>query len=71
MARMVDLRYLALQGNQLSGSLAPYADALAGVQGFTSLLVLDLGDNKLTGPVPDGLAAAPILDPNFIALRGG
>lgn len=68
LARAPSLMYLSLAFNALSGSLKPFADALAANAAASSLLVLDVSNNKLTGAVPAGLAAAPMLDPNTRAV---
>lgn len=43
--------YLNLANNGLSGTLKPYADALAESASTSSLLVLSLANNSLSGPV--------------------
>ncbi|KAF6253768.1 hypothetical protein COO60DRAFT_1463034 [Scenedesmus sp. NREL 46B-D3] len=57
------LSYLDLSSNALTGSLAPYADALAANASQSALLHLNLSSNRLAGEVPAALAAAPMLDP--------
>lgn len=72
LAELPELLYIRLDGNQLTGSLKPFADALAANVNRSSLLVFDVSNNKLEGPVPAGLAAGPFLDPNTRAVaRGG
>lgn len=72
LAQIPSLLYMRLDNNQLSGSLEPFADALAQANGTSSLLILDLSSNQLTGAIPAGLAAAPLLDPSTAAVgRGG
>lgn len=62
-----DLVYLDLASNALSGSLKPFADALAANANASSLMYLDVSDNRLSGNVPAGLSAAPLLDPSVRA----
>lgn len=72
LAQIPSLLYMRLDNNQLSGSLKPYADVLARANATSSLLILDVSSNQLTGAVPAGLAAAPLLDPSTSAVgRGG
>ena len=47
------------QGNKLTGSLDEYAGALAGAMLPSATRFLGLGDNSLTGSVPQACAPAP------------
>lgn len=61
------LVYLDVSFNQLTGSLKPFADALAATADASnsSLVFLSVSDNQLTGPVPAGLQSSAILNPNI------
>jgi hypothetical protein len=67
LGRVPSLLFIRLDNNGLTGSLKPYADALARNAAESSLLVLDVSNNQLDGPIPAGLAAAPMMDPTTVA----
>ena len=54
------LRNLELQGNALTGNIAPELGNLA------DLYYLDLRDNLFTGPIPDELAELPLLQALYL-----
>lgn len=65
LARLPALLHLDVSGNALSGSLAPWAEALAataGSGGGSSLLQMNASRNRLYGAIPDSLAEAPLFN---------
>lgn len=68
--------YMDVSSNQLSGSLQPFADTLTtgtSDEDRPDLLVLNVSNNQLSGPIPDSLQYAPMMDPSrvgTVARRG-
>lgn len=77
LGNLTSLVMLELSSNRLSGSLKPFADTLAAAgaaagstlqsQETKPLLTwLDVSDNQLTGPIPESLQYAPMMDPGRV-----
>ena len=62
LSRLTHLETLDVSSNQMSGPLAPLIDAFAARAATTTLIVIDLHDNQLDGPLPAELARLDALE---------
>lgn len=72
LAKAPGLFYLSVSNNSLIGGLEPFATALAANNDTSRLFGLDASNNRLTGPIPNGLEKLGMLNPDFTidAARG-